>query len=129
MKAHEFLSLRKSYNLTQKQFAYALGLSSGVIGRIEIGKNRVTDNIMNRINELTPEKIEMARVLVKKDSTKSQDYLEYYAAISHDVEDLLNSNSKKLFKFNYKNRILARLHKMTRTMLNQRLKNAIPDGF
>jgi len=44
-------SIRKSYNLNQRNFAKMVNCSFSLIALVEVGKRRVTENLENKIRE------------------------------------------------------------------------------
>ncbi|NGY76043.1 helix-turn-helix transcriptional regulator (plasmid) [Bacillus megaterium] len=43
--------IRKSYNLTQRNFAKMVNCSFSLIALVEVGKRRITENLENKIIE------------------------------------------------------------------------------
>ncbi|MFC4324226.1 helix-turn-helix domain-containing protein [Litchfieldia salsa] len=71
-------SIRKKYNMTQREFAKVLNCSFALIALVEVGKRRVTENLENKVKstfQIDDKQLEAITLSIKESSKGIQNYL------------------------------------------------------
>jgi transcriptional regulator with XRE-family HTH domain len=71
-------TIRKKYNMTQREFAKVLNCSFSLIALVEVGKRRVTENLENKIKstfQIDDKQLEAITLSIKESSKGIQHYL------------------------------------------------------